>query len=70
MKTTAFLLVFSASLLMGEAPAATLSKTRTSETRTSVKEEAIFKRKKKGYRRKKGFMWGLFKKKDCGCPKF
>ncbi|MDZ7899841.1 MAG: hypothetical protein U5N85_17680 [Arcicella sp.] len=20
-------------------------------------------------RRKKGFLWGLFKKKDCGCPK-
>ena len=50
---------------MGEAPAATLS-----ETHTLVKEEAIFKRKKKGYRRKKGFMWGLFKKKDCGCAKF
>ena len=61
----AFLLVFSASLLIGEAPAAPLS-----TTSASVKEESIFKRKKKGYRRKKGFMWGLFKKKDCGCPKF
>ncbi len=20
-------------------------------------------------RRKKGFLWGLFRKKDCGCPK-
>ncbi|ARK09984.1 hypothetical protein [Fibrivirga algicola] len=65
MRTTAFLLVFSASLLIGEAPAASLP-TRSS----TVKEESIFKRKKKGYRRKKGFMWGLFKKKDCGCPKF
>ncbi|XWW48015.1 hypothetical protein JYG30_11485 [Fibrella sp. USSR17] len=65
MRTTAFLLVFSASLLIGEAPAASLL-TRSS----TVKEESIFKRKKKGYRRKKGFMWGLFKKKDCGCPKF
>ena len=61
----AFLLVFSASLLIGEAPASPLS-----ATSASVKEESIFKRKKKGYRRKKGFMWGLFKKKDCGCPKF
>ena len=61
----AFLLVFSASLLIGEAPAVPLS-----TTSASVKEESIFKRKKKGYRRKKGFMWGLFKKKDCGCPKF
>lgn len=60
----AFLLVFSASLLIGEAPAASLP------TRTTVKEESIFRRKKKGYRPKKGFMWGLFKKKGCGCPKF
>ncbi|WP_370724075.1 hypothetical protein [Fibrella aquatica] len=60
----AFLLVFSASLLIGEAPAASLS------SPTTVKAESIFKRKKKGYRPKKGFMWGLFKKKGCGCPKF
>ncbi len=65
MKTMAFLLVFSASLLIGEAPAAPLS-----TTSATVKQESIFKRKKKGYRRKKGFLWGLFKKKDCGCPKF
>ena len=68
MKTTLFLLVFSASLLVGEAPAAALS------TPTTVQEaqpaDGIFKRKKRGYQRKKGFMWGLFKKKDCGCPKF
>ena len=64
MKTTAFLLVFSASLLIGEAPAAAYP-----ASHPTVKEESIFKRKKKGYRRKKGFMWGLFKKKDCGCPK-
>lgn len=61
----AFLLVFSASLLIGEAPAVPLS-----TTSATVKQESIFKRKKKGFRRKKGFMWGLFKKKDCGCPKF
>jgi ribosome biogenesis protein Nip4 len=29
-----------------------------SETKTVVKR-----------RRKKGFLWGIFKKKDCGCPK-
>ncbi|GAB3269441.1 hypothetical protein GCM10027347_39680 [Larkinella harenae] len=32
----------------------------------------VLKRKKaRAYRKKKGFMWGLFKKKNgCGCPKF
>ncbi|MEZ0540476.1 hypothetical protein [Fibrella arboris] len=64
MKTTAFLLVFSASLLIGEAPASSLS------AHPTVTEVASIKRKKKGFRRKKGFMWGLFKKKGCGCPKF
>jgi hypothetical protein len=67
MKTMAFLLVFSASLLIGEAPAASLS---VASTTVKAKQESIFKRKKKGYRRKKGFLWGLFKKKDCGCPSF
>lgn len=30
------------------------------------KTETSFKIKR---RRKKAFLWGLFKKKDCGCPK-
>ena len=33
-----------------------------SETSSTVK--TMVKR-----RRKKGFLWGLFKKNDCGCPK-
>ncbi|MFC5410940.1 hypothetical protein ACFPMF_16590 [Larkinella bovis] len=39
---------------------------------SELKSAPIFKRKKaRGYRKKKGFMWGLFKKKNgCGCPKF
>ncbi len=37
-------------------------KTTISETSTVVK--TAVKR-----RRKKGFLWGLFKKNDCGCPK-
>ena len=37
-------------------------KTTISETLTVSK--TVVKR-----RRKKGFLWGLFKKNDCGCPK-
>ncbi|MGV3559274.1 hypothetical protein [Larkinella arboricola] len=41
-------------------------------TQKELKSTLSFKRKKaRGYRKKKGFMWGLFKKKNsCGCPKF
>lgn len=37
-----------------------------------LKSTLVLKRKKaRAYRKKKGFMWGLFKKKNgCGCPKF
>ncbi|WP_265993339.1 hypothetical protein [Larkinella insperata] len=52
-----------------EAPVeAAVVKTSHSE----LKNTESFKRKKaRGYRKKKGFMWGLFKKKNsCGCPKF
>lgn len=37
-------------------------KTTISET-SSVAKTAVKRR------RKKGFLWGLFKKNDCGCPK-
>jgi len=42
-----------------------------SSTTTEVKETQVLKRKRKarGYRKKKGFLWGLFRKNDCGCPK-
>ncbi|GAB3894409.1 hypothetical protein GCM10028803_09330 [Larkinella knui] len=38
---------------------------------SELKSELAFKRKKaRGYRKKKGFMWGLFRGKNaCGCPK-
>lgn len=42
---------------------------RSTETTVKATETTIFKRKRKGYRKKRGFMWGLFKKNDCGCPK-
>lgn len=37
---------------------------KTSISATSTEAKTIIKR-----RRKKGFLWGIFKKKDCGCPK-
>jgi hypothetical protein len=39
--------------------------------KSELKSELVFKRKKaRGYRKKKGFMWGLFRSKNaCSCPK-
>ncbi|WP_146199180.1 hypothetical protein [Arcicella aurantiaca] len=42
----------------------TISSTKTILTATSSEAKVVVKR-----RRKKGFLWGIFKKKDCGCPK-
>lgn len=63
MKSTTFVLLFIATLAVAEAPAAAAY-----SASPTVKEVAIFRKKKKGFRRKKGFLWGLFKKNDCGCP--
>lgn len=38
--------------------------TKTTISVTSTEAKMVVKR-----RRKKGFLWGIFKKKDCGCPK-
>ena len=51
-----------------------LSQAATSDSKTTVsvkKELGKGRRKKSGsYRKKKGFMWGLFKgKNQCDCPK-
>ncbi|MCY7357320.1 MAG: hypothetical protein LH609_07575 [Rudanella sp.] len=64
-------LVLFAVVLLGltETPVSAAVRTVATETTIKTKEETIFKRKRKGYRKKKGFMWGLFKKNDCGCPK-
>ena len=56
-----------AMLGLTEAPVSAAIGNTTTETTVKTKEETIFKRK--GYRKKKGFMWGLFRKNDCGCPK-
>ena len=58
-----------AMLGLTEAPVSAAIGNTTTETTVKTKEETIFKRKRKGYRKKKGFMWGLFRKNDCGCPK-
>lgn len=64
-------LILFAVVLLGltEAPVSATVVMGTTETTITTKEETIFKRKRKGYHKKKGFMWGLFKKNDCGCPK-
>lgn len=64
-------LVLFALVLLGltEVPVSATVRTATTETTVKTKEETIFKRKRKGYHKKKGFMWGLFRKNDCGCPK-
>lgn len=66
MKSTTLTVLLTASLVLAGAPAETYASARPEVG--MVKEESIF-RKKKGYRKKRGFLWGLFKKKDCGCPK-
>ena len=67
MRSTTLIVLLTTSLVLAGAPAETYASVRSASVK--AKEEAIFKRKKKGYRKKRGFMWGLFKKKDCGCPK-
>lgn len=64
MKKLLLLLVLSGLLL----PAEAMAYSHASSAPT-VKEMSFGKRKKaRGYRKKKGFMWGLFRKNDCGCP--
>lgn len=41
-----------------------ISSKKTTIYKTSSMSKTTVKR-----RRKKGFLWGLFKKNDCGCPK-
>lgn len=41
-----------------------INATKITISATSSEAKMVVKR-----RRKKGFLWGIFKKKDCGCPK-
>ena len=66
MKKTSVLLVMAASLMLVQIPVETLAASPATKT-----ELAIGKRKKKGYKKKRGglFNTGLFRKKNpCGCP--
>ncbi|MBB6001690.1 hypothetical protein [Arcicella rosea] len=41
----------------------------SSTAKTTIAESQSHSSLKVKRRRKKGFLWGIFKKKDCGCPK-
>jgi hypothetical protein len=41
----------------------------TSYKKTTICETSSVSKTVGKRRRKKGFLWGLFKKNDCGCPK-
>jgi hypothetical protein len=41
----------------------------TSHKKTTISETSSVSKTVGKRRRKKGFLWGLFKKNDCGCPK-
>lgn len=67
MKKTSLLLTIVASLILVELPMSTMAFSAKTST-----EATIFKRKRKGYKIKRGglFNTGLFRKKNpCGCPK-
>lgn len=71
MKNKLLVLFAVAMLGLSDAPVSAAVGTEISAKATvKTKEETIFKRKRKGYHKKKGFMWGLFRKNDCGCPKY
>jgi len=50
-------------------PETTVQARGTASPEWRTKEQTTTLRKRKTYRKKKGFMWGLFRKKSgCGCP--
>ncbi len=59
------LILFISLFMLPDTEAASVSvSTKTMISETVLDSKVVIKR-----RRKKGFLWGLFKKKDCGCPK-
>ncbi len=63
MKNLLFLFLVATLSLPLDVVAESLTVSPASSTNTDVN------RKRKGYHKKRGFMWGLFRKKnDCGCP--
>jgi hypothetical protein len=63
------LFVVAVSCMSIEAVAFEPTATTTAKFETATNTNSLFGRRK-GYRKKRGFMWGLFKKKNsCNCPK-
>lgn len=64
MKKILFLIVIFACFQVETEASNSVSNKKTTISETVAVSKTVVKR-----RRKKGFLWGLFKKKDCGCPK-
>lgn len=64
MKKILFLTIIFACFQVEIEAANNISYKKTTISETSSVSKTVGKR-----RRKKGFLWGLFKKNDCGCPK-
>jgi hypothetical protein len=64
MKKILFLTVILACFQVETEASNNISHKKTTISETSSVSKTVGKR-----RRKKGFLWGLFKKNDCGCPK-
>jgi len=64
MKKILLLTVFFASFQVETEASVTISYKKPNISESSSLAKSAVKR-----RRKKGFLWGLFKKNDCGCPK-
>ncbi len=62
------LLIVSSFSLETEAAVLVMPTSNHSEIIAKTTNFPIFGRRK-GYRKKRGFLWGLFRKKGCGCPK-
>ena len=64
MKKILFLTVIFACFQVETEAFNSISYRKVTISETSSVSKIVVKR-----RRKKGFLWGLFKKNDCGCPK-
>ena len=60
------LIIFSLLMSCFQIESEAFTRVFTATSISATKTETTYKTRR---RRKKGFLWGLFKKKDCGCPK-
>lgn len=67
-KLICFFLIFVFFVPVSEAMIVANPTTTEAKLKPVVEQQNL--RKRKGYRKKRGFMWGLFKKRNsCDCPK-